>query len=822
MSSFARGWRRSRRELKRLAPGAIGLAAGAAVMMATLTGIGAVERTVSDGVEGLGGFGQLGIVPTENGATLDERDLAAVSSAPGVALAVPTLSRRTVIRATGSSDEQSVTITGYPPELNDRVSAAATSGRLPREGAPEVLLPDDIAASLRAEVGDSVVIASPSGPIDLRIVGIADAKKLGVLAYENVFTNLRLVQRIFGDDHRITRVDLMLDVPAEEWELSESASLPAGSRVQDTSALSSTLSPILSALRWVMIGLAVLMSLLGALLGASAYADVVARRQQFYSTLRAVGATRAWMVRSLLTESLAVTVVAVAVGLLAGSFGSLAIQAAVTPLIGGDPALSPPGAGDVLVVVALGMLAGLAAAAKGLIQLARIQPVLGLTSQVVRRRNRMGWGLSLGGTAVLAAVLASLPRSPLHDAIAVVALVVAAALASVALLPVVGRIGAARWTRSASLRRMRQRGGVTTVTAVAGAATAVIIALLSGATAIADATVAQIGKQFGSDVQVASTVAQSSDAIGADLRAVDGVKSVATLVTGTVSLSTASYSCDCDVLAADPSDYFAGADFSWMGTPGDIARARLEGGGFVALPTALAEKADARPGDTVTLGHGDAVRSFTVAGTFGAMITGNQMFMTRADAEELGVATITGWNIAVREGTSIAIAQDRIESSVGSVPGVTVISAAQMRERAASEVLGYTAVVFAIAVVLAVFICVAASIGFSVNQRKRSEEFAVLRAVGASRTSSAMLAASDAINTGVAAAVGGLLFGILAGGLVTRVIGGLLGATLSWNPALPGSITIAIAMALAVQLAAWASIRTARRVQPMDALRKEI
>jgi putative ABC transport system permease protein len=129
--------------------------------------------------------------------------------------------------------------------------------------------------------------------------------------------------------------------------------------------------------------------------------------------------------------------------------------------------------------------------------------------------------------------------------------------------------------------------------------------------------------------------------------------------------------------------------------------------------------------------------------------------------------------------------------------------------------------VFAIAVVLAVFICVAASIGFSVNQRKRSEEFAVLRAVGASRRSSAMLAASDAINTGVAAAGGGLLFGILAGGLLTRVIGGLLGATLSWNPALPGSVTIAIAMALAVQLAAWTSIRTARRVQPLDALRKE-
>lgn len=822
MSSFARGWRRLRRDARRLAPGAIGLAAGAAVMMATLTGIGALERTVSGGIEALGGFGQMGVVPVENGSTLDERTLAFLESTPGVALAVPTLSRSTVIRTGDPSSERSVTITGYPPALNDRISAAATSGRLPRDDSREILLPDDIASSLHARPGDSITITAPSGPVELTITGIADATSLGVLASENVFTSLRLVQELFDAEHRINRVDLMLDVPPGEWELSATALLPAGAKLQDTSALSTTLNPILAALRAVLIGLAILMSLLGSLLGASAYADVVARRHRFYSTMRAFGATRGWILRSLLAESFAVAAVAIAVGLVAGYLGSFAIQAAVAPLIGASPTVPTPRLADLLTVTSLGLVAALAAAARSLLRVARVQPIVGLTRQVIHRRRTPGWAVALGGVTVLATAIGITTRSPLLDVLAIIALVTGAALAAPVFLPLVGRVGAAGWTRAASLRRMTQRGGVATITAVTGAATAVIIALLSGASAISDATVAQIGTQFGSDIQVTSTVAQTSDSIGSGLRTVEGVQNVATLTTGTVSFSTGAYSCDCGVLAADPFDYFIGAAFAWTGGSGDDAVARLKRDGFVALPAALAEKAEVRPGDRITLRNGDRARSFIVAGTFGAMITGNQMFLTRADAVDLGIGGITGWNVTVGSGASIADTQDKVASKIQSLPGVTVVSAAQMRERAASEVLGYTAMVLIVAVVLAVFVCVASSIGFTVNQRQRSEEFAILRAVGAPPKSMAKLALSEAINAGAAAAVAGLLYGILAGFFVTRAIAGLLGVTLSWNPGLLGSGLVATSMALALQLAALTSIKNARRVQPMDLLRKEI
>lgn len=820
LTRFVRGWRLSRREIRKLSPGVVGLAAGVAVMVATLSGVGAIEQTARAGVDALGGFGQVGIVPADNGALLTGADVSAIERLDGVAMAVPTLSMRTTIRSQKATLARTVMVTGYPPALNDRVAGAAEEGRLPRDGVREMLLPRDIADSLKAGVGDSVTIATSSGAATFSVVGVADQKALGVLAIDNVFTSTSVVQRAFDQAGHYTRIDLMLSTPVEEWEQAHSTELPAGTKLQDTSALTTTLEPILKTLRFVLMGLAVVLLVFSSLLGSAAYSDVVVGRRRSYSTLRAVGATRAWIVRSLIVESLLVSAGAVAIGSLVGVLGAWCMQALLGPLAGAEPVFAVPSVSDLLLVASLGFVGGIVSAARAASQLWRLEPIVALTQRVVRRRRSSGWLLAAGGLTTLALV-ALLWRSLLVDVVAVFVLIVLAGLAGVIFLPPIAKIASARWTRALSQRRMTQRGGIEPITIMTGAVVAVIVALLSAASAISAATTAQIARQFGADIQVSSSVAQDSDRIGSKLRTIPGVQHVATLIAGTVSITTASFVGECALLASAPQDYFVGADFSWQGVPGDRAIARIERGGAVALPAVLAENAGVETGDTITLSYRGRSLSLEVAGTFGAMITGNQIFLSASDARKLGIEAVSGWNVTTTPEADIEDVRARVAAATSSLPGVSAISAAQMRDRAAAQLLGYTGTVFVVAGVLTVFVCIAASVAFVANQRKRSEETAILHAVGAPPRIGAILATSDALNIGLAAALAGLICGTVAGFFSTRLIAALLNATLAWNPPLFGSVLVGAGVVVALQIAALASIRNARTFQPLVALRAE-
>ncbi|MEA5454076.1 FtsX-like permease family protein [Sinomonas sp. JGH33] len=793
--------------------------AGVAVMVATFAGIGVVERSMKDGVASLGGFGQLGVVPDQNGGFLTKEEVRSISGLPGVGLAIPTASARTVIRLAGSEREASVMVTGYPTEFNDRVSSTIAEGRLPRDGVPEVLLPRDIALDLKADVGDDVEFAGSGGPVRMTVVGIADPKRLGVLAYKNVFSGMSVVQELFGLGGKYTRIDLLLQRSTEEWTEANRHALPSSTKLQDTRTVTSALDPILATLRVLLTGLAVIMLALGSLLGTIAYTEVMERRQTVYGTLRSVGATRGWIARRVLVEAFSLSVLAALAGVGLGAVGAFALYGVLNSLAGSDPVPAWPEPIHLLIAAGLGIAAGLLGAVRAVVKVGLLPPIL-LAQQEAGAPNRRGIAPWVGAGFMLLAGASLIYPAQLAPVVGLGATLIAAGCLASGALPAIARLGTRRWTRAVSALHLRRRGNTRAVASISGVVVAVVVSLFAGAAAVTETATSQIGRQFGADVQVSAMTGMTSSDVRSMLAGLTGVRSVAVLRTGQLSLATDSFQCECNVLAVEPSVYFDSSQLLWRdGNDTDSPR-RLAEGGAIALPAGVAQQAGVRSGDHVEVHRGEKRLGLTVAGTFTSLVTGNQVVVASTDAAQLGITAATGWNIAA-DNIDAAVLRERVATALKAYPGISVVSASMMKERAVSQLLGYTASVFVVALVLAVFAGVAASAAFAANARRRRTEIAVLRAVGAPPRSPAALVLADALNVGGAAALAGSSAGVVGGFFVTRLVGSSLGVLLEWRPPVLAAILVASATVPALALAAMTAVARVRRIEPIDALRRE-
>lgn len=809
---FARGLRQLFAEGRRYAVAASALTAGVALLFGTLLTSLSVGATLSAGVDALGGIGQAGIVSSTPGAAIPEEDAAAVAELPGVGLAVTTLSRGSSVEgARGSRSD--LTVTGYSTDLNEAISRLASQGRLPREGSEEVLLPSDIAERLGVTVGDDIALAATTGRRALEVVGIADPRSLGVLAYENIFVSLPTAQDIFDLPAQVTRVDLTFSGSADDWKATNAAKLPPGLVLQDTSAVTSAFGPLLSTITLVLVLASAVTMGVAAILIAVALGAAIRARDSTYAVMRTVGASGAWLGRRVLAEATMLSVVCSIVGIGAG-FGVSAVLNLLLTSSNGLPI--PPmevRPWQVAIAFATGLIAGLAGACRSIVSVVRRPPISTITQD--RGRRLTGWSRFLVVVAVLAPTVATLFVD--LDALTIASLVGLIA-ASMLLAPVALRLLARMprlptWSARASARRLQRTNPLGMISAMTASIACLGLALVIGVSAISTAMSVQISRQFGADVQVTSTVpldAQATERIAG----VSGVRIVSGTIADRATFSgpdgeTAAVS----VLGVDPATYFQTAQLPWSAGDDHTTPAALEKSGGIVLPAALAASSGAGVGSEVTLTRGTASERLAVVGTFDSLVTGTQVVVPLPIARALGMSGQTGWNASVAEGAHPVEVRDAVADELRDVPGLTVITAAAMRERATSELGAYSASAFA--VVLIAFglgsIGIAGVMAFSVYQRQA--EFGALRAVGATRRGVAGLVLWDAIGVSLASLAIGLCLGQLAGVLLTKVIAGSLGVSLA--PAFEPGARLAIAVVTVVFLVT-ASIGPARRASAVD------
>ncbi len=424
-----------------------------------------------------------------------------------------------------------------------------TDGRAPTsEG--EVALDAATADKLDYEVGEEVTLLTTGPKIESTLVGVFQYGESGNLAGATMAAfDTATAQALFLEPGRYTGISVDAEDDVSQTELEETLSGVLGStfdlrtRAEQTEAASSSLEDGIGFINTFLMVFAGVALFVGSFIILNTFSMLVAQRTRELALLRALGASRRQVTRSVLLEATLLAVIGSTAGLAAGyglAHGLSALMKQFGLVLDGDLVFS---AGTVGWAYAVGILVTLVAAYLPARRAAKVAPVAAMrddvasTTRPMRRRNVIGAVMAAGAVAALAA---GLSVGDGDSAGALVGLGSALMLcAAIALSPVLakpfiraagvllprvaGRTG--HLARENALRNPRR-------TAATSSALMIGLALVTGFSILgssANASVeALIDDTLKADYVVSTGVGQPfTPKVADELAAVDGVESVA-------------------------------------------------------------------------------------------------------------------------------------------------------------------------------------------------------------------------------------------------------------------------------------------------------
>ena len=791
-------------------------------------------------------FGATAVVQTK---AIPDSVLAKVKAVPGVAYAAGTIfSYASIFDAQGKRLDTAAPAFVGSTTPSQFESWAAVTGHFP--SAPDEVAIDQASAQrygLRLGAGLRVAGVSQTGTF--KLIGILQfAKSANFGGASVVLTTLPVARRLAGEPDTFDEIDVAAasSVSVETLRGRVQAVLPPGytarTATQQTAHETSDLESQLSFLRTFLLIFAYVALFVGAFIIFNTFSITVAQRTREFGLLRALGATRRQLVRSVIAESLLLGIGGAAIGLLAG----IAIAPALDQLFKAFGA-DLPDSGTVLetrtIVVSLlaGTLVTLVAGLAPAIRASRVPPVAALREGVslreyaVRSRRFPVWRLIVTLAIVLVAALIA---GPIGAGVAV--LLGAAwwvpasrrrlAAAGAALMRGTTRLVAALvgWRgvfgRLARENTLRQPGR----TASTAAALMIGLALVSFAAILAaglKATINQaIDRSFAGNLIVQSANQSSSSAgipagIPAALRTLPGVRDVTAIAF--TEAEVRGVGGKQSVTAINPGDFASVYRLDWD-SGSDAALASLGSTGTV-LAKNFASSHHYRVGSRLSM--------LTPSGRRITLIVRG---IVTDNARLLGDLTIT---LALARGpfAQTTDAVDFISYEPGALnrqvqPAVNALLAArypqaksqtpaQFKASEASQVnslLAFVSVLLALSIIVSLF-GIINTLVLSIYERTR--ELGMLRAVGTLRRQIRQLIRYESI---IIALIGGL-FGIVLGILISLILSAtaLSGSGFIFTIPVPTLIVLFVAAGIAGVLAAAWPARRAARIDVLAALATE-
>ncbi|KUF16961.1 ABC transporter permease [Streptomyces silvensis] len=205
----------------------------------------------------------------------------------------------------------------------DRSPVELTSGRAPR-GAGEALVDADTADKKDVEIGDTLSVLAAPGSFKVRVVGIVTFTTTNPGA-ALVFLDTPTAQaRLLGDKGAATGITVDAAPGVTDAELKRRIATELGSsydlKTADEQAESATseLGGFLDVIKYVMLGFAGVAVLVGIFLIVNTFSMLIAQRTRELGLLRALGADRRQVRRSVLIEAVLLGAVGSTLGLAAG------------------------------------------------------------------------------------------------------------------------------------------------------------------------------------------------------------------------------------------------------------------------------------------------------------------------------------------------------------------------------------------------------------------------------------------------------------------------------------------------------------------------
>jgi putative ABC transport system permease protein len=701
------------------------------------------------------------------------------------------------------------------------------------DGPDEIALDIDTAEKGRFELGDRVTLATPGNPpvMRARLTGVVEFGSGGLNgATMTIFDRAFMQEKFYGGRDVYSTVSLNAADGVTQKQLAAAAKkvLPAGleARTGDDYVKKNqeSLDEILGFLQTFLLVFAGVALVVGIFLIINTFSILVAQRSRELALLRALGASRRQVNRSVLVEAVAVGLVGSTVGLGVGYLLALGLRW-IFGLLGLDlsradfPVTWQTVAWSYGVGVAVTAIAAILPARRA----SRIAPMAALRDDVampeatLRRRVLIGTVMCVVGAVLMAVGLSGESTSTLLALGGGILLILVGVTLMSAFLgqPVLLLFGAVygrvfgtvgRLASQNALRNPRRTGATASALMVGLALMAMVSILGSSASASTDAAV---GNVLTSQFIVSNVVGQPfSPAVAEELRTQDGIAGVTELRSASPELKGGGRAW---TVGIDPKAF--GIAFTIPALAGSFADLAP---GTVAIAAPEAEDHGFGIGDTVTMKFPAKQIKVRVVAVFASSAALPGEYVVTPDVLEQGGLTPLDAMVFVTKdpGASTSAVRDTIEKVIEDLPTVTVKDpegfAAEQKEQV-NQFLYLIYGLLGLSVIIAI-LGVVNTLGLSVIERTR--EIGLLRAVGVTRRQLRTMIRLESVVVAVLGGVLGTLMGVVFGSTMVTALEdeGLTELSVPW-PWLGGFLLLA---ALA---GVFAAVLPARRAARQDVLR---
>ncbi len=770
------------------------------------------------------GLAQGGDIPTAVVPTLPASVVTTVQGVEGVAVAEGAIlvDGVQVVGADGKVlNTQGAPAYGGNWPTNDAVSAfSLTEGKAPTNS-NEVVVDSQTAAKAGLTVGGPVTMVTPGPTIEPTVVGIFRFGTTGNLAGASIVAfDTATAQGLLVGSDAFTSIDVKADDGVSQEDLAASVQAAVGPQAvvkTGAQAADEASAQIGEALNFINIFLLVFAGValfVGTFLILNTFSMLVAQRTRELALLRAVGATRGQVTRSVLGEAFVVGAVGGLLGLALGvalASGLRQIFKQIGLDAGGSLVLQPRTA---LVAMTLGIVVTVVSAYLPARRASRVPPVAAMrddatpATRSMRRRTWVGTGLFIIGLAalVLGASASGGRAASLVGLGALVMLVAAIVLAAPLAGPVVRFVGAP-FRRSATGRiavanaaRNPRRTAATAAALMIGLALVSAFGVLGASTtastdALVDDTIKADFLVTGANFRPFSPEATAA------VREVDGVG-----VVSSVRLAPAEINGEVTAVAGvDPATVESA--FAIPVTDGSVA-ALKEGGLLVDDGIAATEGYTVGSSVEVTFTSGPA--TLPVVGVF-TSDAGLNGYVTSLDTlTAAGVPPLDSQvYVVLAPGADTAMVRAGLDAALGPYPNVTIQDQTELKDEIRSQVNQLLFLIYAL-LALAVLIAILGIINTLVlSVVERTREIGLLRAVGTSRRQLRSMIRIESVVIAVFGALLGIVLGVTFGVALQRSIAdqGIEVLSVPWIQLL---IFLVVAAGVGVLAALWPARRAAR------------
>jgi putative ABC transport system permease protein len=729
-----------------------------------------------------------------------------------------------------------------PPALGVNLNDAQTDqgtpvlqvieGKAPT-GTGEIALDKRTADKAGYEIGDTVPLITSSGPprLSAKLSGIVQfGSGGGLLGATLTVFDTSAMQQLFFHGHDVY-TDLTVTTASGFSQRQVAGEIgPLLPKTLEASTgndvANESLNAIGSALKFINTFLLVFAGValvVGIFLIINTFSILVAQRSRELALLRALGASRRQVTRSVLLEAFVVGLIGSTLGLLGGFLLAIGLKA-LLGLFGLD--LSGAGlqlhARTVIVSYLVGLVVTLLAAYIPALRASRIAPVAAMRDDValpessLRRRMIAGLALLVVGFVLLGlGLFTGVGKAILMVGIGILGVLIGVALVSpVAGRPVLLGLGALFGGMFKSVGRLASQNALRNPRRTAATASALMIglALVTTMAILGSSTAASTDKlikdTFKADFVVSTTVQTPfSPSIGREIANTPGVDTAAVFQGQQLKVdgSTQFFG------AIDPADFGkAVAVDIQSGSLSDLHNGTM----LMEAHQADSEGVDVGDQQTVQFPGGD--EKLTVAGTFNGspVVPANYLVTTQTMAAG-GIKPADSMVYITKDHSASATqVGDAIEQQIKDVPTVKLqdqTQYAQSQRDQINQVLALIYALLALAIVIAV-LGIINTLALSVIERTR--EVGLLRAVGMSRRQLRRMVRLESIAISVLGAVLGVVMGLIFGVALQQAIASQ-GIEVLKIPV----IQLVVFIALAAVVGVLAAVLPARRAAKLDVLR---